>query len=170
MIKHNNPYFSVNLLSSYYSLLFHQEQAIVLTTVENNFFLFVKAKRHLLKDSTIEFPSGSIKNNESIRKGATREIFEETGIKINSSKRLKKGTALSVVPSRFSQKLNVFYLDIKMDEFINKKKHDNEIDEVFLSTFEETKQLIINGDIYVMGTLSLILKYFISKEKINVSK
>ena len=169
MIAYQNPYFSVKLLENYYSIDFNNEQAIIMTTVEHKNFLFVKVKRNLLDASTIEFPSGSINSNESIIDGALREFREETGIIIKDKTRLTTCTPLSVMPSRFSQKLNVFSLNVSRNEFLNRKDHDNEIDDVFVLPFKETLKLINNEEIYVMGTLSLILKYFTTKEIIDAS-
>lgn len=159
MLVHKNPYFLVNCIKGYYSIEFLLKQVIILPIVDNEFFLFVKAKRHLLDHSTIEFPSGSVNYNETIKNGALRELSEETGIEIRSKKRLVKKKSLSIMPSRISEKINIFEINLSMEEFNSRNKHDDEIDGVFIETFSNAKKLVNSGEIIVMGTISLIFSY-----------
>ena len=104
-------------------------------------------KRYLLNDSKIGFPSGSINKIETIEYGALRELFEETSIKVESTNRLIKYPSLSNMPSRFSQKLNVFQINLTTDEYNNRQSNDDEIDEIFIETFSNVIKLVETGEI-----------------------
>ena len=53
---------------------------------------------------TLEFPAGGFnKNSEKPKIAAIRELFEETGINISQTKRLKQLKRMSVNPQRHSK-------------------------------------------------------------------
>ena len=70
-----------------------------------------------------------------------------------------KYPSLSSIPSRLSQKLNVFQINLTMDEYNKRQRHDDEIDEIFIETFSNAIKLVETGEIYVTGTISLMFSY-----------
>ena len=116
MIVHQNPYFSVNFIDNYYSLSFSNEQVVILPVI-NDRILFIKAIRPVFEDSVIELPSGAVDKGESIKKAALRELSEETGININNIDRLIKMPSINTIPSRTNNFLNIFMINISMNEY-----------------------------------------------------
>ena len=84
---------------------------------------------------SIEIPAGDLERGESPQEGALRELHEETGIKI-SADRLKQQN-LFALTSRDPCLAYIYEAEIRMDEFLARAQHDEEISQVGLFDFEE---------------------------------
>ena len=164
MIVHENPYFSVNFIDDYYSLSFSSEQVVILPVI-NNSILFIKAIRPAFEDSVIELPSGAVDKGESIRKAALRELREETGININNIDRLIKMPSINTIPSRTNNFLNIFMINISMEEFRNRSKHDSEVSEILLMSFKEIIDSINQGLFFTAPFIAICLTYIVNAKQ-----
>ncbi len=93
------------------------------------------------KNSKIwSFPKGTMNDDESEEECAIREVYEETGILINSLEGLKK--------CKFAGKNNYFIYYVKDEsEFTFDIKDGIEVDKVEWKTIAELKNLDCNSDI-----------------------
>ena len=103
-------------------------------TIENYKFLVVKGVSGIWS-----FPKGRCLPNELDEDCAMRELYEETGIKLNSLKNNK----------RFKIGTNVYYkYECSENQFTDFTIHDtNEVEEVAWKSIHELRQLVCNKDI-----------------------
>ena len=153
-----------NLLekNTYFAIEYKTPQIIILPIVDNNNILMVKAKRPVLGSSTWELPAGASEEGESMREGASRELLEETGIKIMQLGRFRELPTLIVSPNRMPMFPHVFQVDVSMAEYQTRLDHDEEIEKISLFSFPEIKNMIILGDIFISLPISIISRYLFS--------
>ena len=159
MIVHKNPYFSVSLKNDYYSISFPTDQVIVLPVIDNSHILFIKAIRPVFAEPVIELPAGMVDEGETLKAAALRELGEETGIILSDQKRLKPLCSLNTIPSRTTQMLNIYQIDITIDEYETRIDHDNEVAGTLLLTYDKVIQKIQSGEIFVATTIAVCLKH-----------
>jgi len=164
MIVHQNPYFSVNFIDDYYSLSFSNEQVVILPVI-NDSILFIKAIRPVFEDSVIELPSGAVDKGESIKKAALRELSEETGININNIDRLIKMPSINTIPSRTNNFLNIFMINISMNEYKNRSQHDSEVSDILLMSFKEIIDSINMGSFFTAPFIAICLTYIFNTKQ-----
>ena len=155
---HQNTYFSVHLKNDYYSIKFPTQQVVILPLVNRSHILFIKAIRPVFEKPVIELPAGAVDEGETLEKAALRELGEETGVNIDDSRRLKRLKSLNTIPSRTEQMLNIFMIDVTMEEYIKRKAHDNEVAGTLLLTNKQVVQKIQSGDIFVATTVAVCLR------------
>lgn len=168
MELHKNKYFSVFNRNGYYTIEFAEPNVIVLPIIDDSQLLMVKAKRPVLSDITFEFPAGDAIGNESIEEAALRELYEETGIKIDNTKRLVRLPSLNTIPSRTPQLLNIFQIDLSTSEYLGRTSHDDEVEEIVLLSFSETIEKILSGEIYVATPIAILFTYLIKQKLIDL--
>ena len=164
MIVHQNPYFSVNFNDDYYSLSFSNEQVVILPVI-NDRILFMKAIRPVFEDPVIELPSGAVDKGESVEKAALRELSEETGININNIDRLIKMPSINTIPSRTNNFLNIFMINIGMNEYKNRLQHDSEVSDILLMSFKEVIDSINRGLFFTAPFIAICLTYIFNTKQ-----
>lgn len=132
---------------------------MILALREDGKILLIRQYRPSIESYTLELPAGQIDKNESPRKAAVRELYEETGYVC------KKINFLSVgMPwiDRAKSKLYLFYGQgaVKSKGF----KPEENIRVVPVST-EEFKRLAINGD---LQQLQCFAPVFLAKWKFGL--
>ena len=170
MIVHKNPYFTINLTNDYYSISFPTEQVIILPVVEKSNILFIKAIRPVFNQPVIELPAGTVDEGETLEAAALREFREETGINIVDKSRLKQLLPFNTTPSRTAQMLNIYQVNITMDEYEARTAHDDEVAGTLLLTKNQVIQKIQIGEIFVATAIAVCLQHIISDYMdINIS-
>jgi 8-oxo-dGTP pyrophosphatase MutT (NUDIX family) len=158
-VLHENPWFTVRQRGAYYTAEYLMPQVIVLPVVENHAFVMVRVKRPVLDDITLELPAGGAEVGEAPEVSATRELAEETGIKIHDPSRMKPMPPIAISPNRMPNLVYVFRVDLTGNEFEQRKPHDNEIESVELVPMSEAIELMTTGGIYVAGIIAIISMY-----------
>ena len=153
-----NPWFSIFNRGGYYTFEPQETSVSVIPVVDNNNILLVKARRELISAISLELPSGGMNPGESANEAASREFSEETGILIRDLSRFKQQIPFSVISSRCPKLDYVFEIELTMDEFNNRKEHDDEVEGVSLLSFDELLTLIKDGIMYAALPVALILK------------
>lgn len=165
MIVHKNPYFSIHYKEDYYSLQFPTEQVIVLPIVDESNILFIKAIRPVFDGPVIELPAGTVEPKETNDVAALRELGEETGIRITDLSRLIALPSLNTIPSRTSQMLSIYQIDITKEEYENRGTHDDEIAGTLLLSKEQAVSKIINGEIFVSTIAAICSRHILMTNK-----
>ncbi len=161
-ILHENPWFKVRSRNGYFTVEYNCPQVIILPTVENHSIVMVRVNRPVISDSTLELPAGGVKDGEQPIDAAIRELNEETGIAVKDKKRFRTIPSIAGSPNRNPELLNVFQVELSSNEVNNRKDHDQEIDEVEILNFDEVRERIVNGTIYVAVPIAVISRYFLS--------
>lgn len=160
---YENEWFKIRNRDNYYSLEYCFPQVVILPLV-NNRILMVKVKRPLIDDEPLELPAGGCCSNETPKKTARRELKEETGIWINCLSRFKALTPISEIPGRSPELLLSFTVRITPKEFENRGDKESEIVEIKLMSYDEIKQAIISGELYLSSTMAIISRHLFGLE------
>jgi len=160
---HENKWFSLMNRGGYYTLEHHQPQVVILPVVDNHFIVMVRVKRPVIADNALELPAGGAKENEEPLDAAAREFHEETGIKIEQLNRFRLLSSIAISPNRYPVLPWIYRIDISKKEFDKRKPHDDEVVSVECFTFEEVKEKIIQGEVYVSLPLAIVSRFLFSQ-------
>ena len=83
-------------------------------------FLAVLQRRVIDGNYSIEFPAGDIEDNKTPQLSAQKELFEETGINVNTNRLHLLESNTPVSESNVSEKINWFYCKLNNTELKNK--------------------------------------------------
>tara|TARA_A100001015_G_C14835990_1_gene650523 strand:+ start:40 stop:648 length:609 start_codon:yes stop_codon:yes gene_type:complete len=83
-------------------------------------FLAVLQRRVIDGNYSIEFPAGDIEDNKTPQLSAQKELFEETGINVNTNRLHLLESNTPVSESNVSEKINWFYCKLNNAELKNK--------------------------------------------------
>ena len=83
-------------------------------------FLAVLQRRVIDGTYSIEFPAGDIEDDKTPQLSAQKELFEETGINLNTNRLHLLESNTPVSESNVSEKINWFYCKLNNDELKNK--------------------------------------------------
>lgn len=158
--EYENDWFCVKNRGGYFTFEPKGEQIAVLVLVKQQ-VLLVKVKRPVINDCTWELPAGGCEKNESAKAGAVRELFEETGILVNSE-RLISLDSMSICPNRYVKAPILYSVTITEQEWLERRSHDKEIVEVCLFSFIKIKQMLLNNDIYVALPALILAKLLLT--------
>ena len=161
---HKNPWFIVRNRGGYFTTEYRQPQVVILPVVDKQAIVMVRVKRPVINDITLELPAGGAKENESPLEAAARELGEETGVGILDLGRFKELPPIAGSPNRNPNLMHIFQIQLMKREFENRRDHDDEIADVKLFDFDEIKELLIRGEIYVAIPVAVISKYLIECE------
>ena len=109
--------------------------------------LLVRQNRISLGGTSLEFPAGGIEPQESSENAAKREIFEETGIKIDSKKLLLLETDFLVCESAFTESVSWYSYELSEKEAHKSSATrslygvDQEILQTYLISYEQAKKI-----------------------------
>ena len=151
--------------------------------------MLVEAKRPVLDDMhSLEIPTGGLEKGESPQGGALRESYKETGIKI-SANRLKQQNPLALSP-RDPCLAYIYEAELRMDEFLGRAQHDDEISQVrlfnldeFLARaqhddeisqvrllyFDKVQRLLVSGEIYLAGVVGLLSRFLLKNLSVRAN-
>ncbi len=79
--------------------------AVAIIAIKNGKIILVKQFRRSVGEILFEIPAGKIQTDETPKQAAIREMYEETGFRINS---LKKVGEYITTPGFSNQKLTIF--------------------------------------------------------------
>lgn len=116
--------------------------AVAIIAVRDEKIILIKQYRKSVDEILIEIPAGKIKENETPKMAAIREMFEETGYRINSLKLI--GTYITT-PGFSNQKLTIFYTeDFDKVDYKSEYGGEDELIEVFELSIKQFLKLIDN--------------------------
>lgn len=142
---------------------YHQPQVVILPVVDNHSIVMARVKRPVISDSALELPAGGAKENEAPLEAAAREFKEETGIKIEELDRFQLLPSIAISPNRYPVLPWIYQIDLSKQEFDKRDPHDDEVVSVECFTFEEVKEKIIQGEIYVSLPLAIVSRFLFSE-------
>ena len=169
-IVYKNKWISVKKKNNFYTVDENLNHVTIIPVIDNNKLVLVKQFRPAIRKYTLEFPGGRIEKNELSKKGAIRELFEETGILIKDSKKLIKLSTISVDPSRNTKFPEIYYYNVPKKEFPKKNNEKNkEIDKVKIVGFKSFLTLCNKRKIISSYMICLFFLYLLKKKiKVNV--
>jgi 8-oxo-dGTP pyrophosphatase MutT (NUDIX family) len=159
---HRNPWFEVRNRGGYYTAEYRQPQVIVLPVIEDNAVVMVRVKRPVIADVTLELPAGGFRRDERPRQAAARELYEETGIHIDSH-RLMPLIPLSNSPNRNPCLIHIFQLELTKEEYDQRDGHDHEIDDVAMFDLDDIRKMILGGQIFVGVPLAILGRFLLER-------
>ena len=142
---------------------FTNDSVMTLAVTKERKIFMVRQYRYFAEDETIEFPSGLIKDNETIEDAAKREFEEETGFKCNSL--VKLGSFYESF-GQMKRKAHIFFARdlIKSNQNLDSGEDGYEDIEVELVDFNDAVKLAIENKIIETASALAIL---LLKEKID---
>lgn len=158
---HENPWFFVRNRGGYYTIEYKTPQIAILPIVEDHSIVMIRAKRPVIGDNTLELPAGDAGEAETPVIAAARELAEETGINIWELERFQLLPPISILPNRSPVFSYIYQICITQQEFDMRKMHDEEILSVESIFFDDVKQMIVDGEIYVSFPISIISRFFL---------
>ncbi len=154
---------SVNHIKSYGGKPFYRfvmpSGVMILALREDGKILLIKQYRLSVESNTLELPCGQIDKNESPRKAAIRELYEETGYVCKKVNFLGVGNPWM---DRAKSKLYLFYGQGAVRKKGFKPKENIQVVPV---SAEEFKFLAINGDLQQLQCFATI---FLAKWKFGL--
>ena len=154
----------------YYTLEYHRPQVVILPVVDNWAIVMVRVKRPVIADNVLELPAGAADQDESPIKAAIREFREETGVKIDWLDRFQMLPSIAISPNRYPVLPWIYQIDISKQEFDKREPHDDEVVSVECFTFEEVKEKIIQGEIYISLPLAIVSRFLFSQTETTVGR
>ena len=164
-IVYKNKWIFVKKKNNFYTVDENLNHVTIIPVIDKNKLVLVRQYRPAIKKYTLEFPGGGIEKNESSKKGAIRELFEETGILIKNSKNLIKLSTISVDPSRNTKFPEIYYYNVPKKDFPKKNNEKNkEIDKVKVVGFKSFLELCKKRKIISSYMISLFFLYLLNKK------
>jgi 8-oxo-dGTP pyrophosphatase MutT (NUDIX family) len=161
------PYFSVLNRGGYFTVEPTSIPVVILPIVNQDSIVFVRAKRPVISDFSLELPSGGLMSDENPRYGALRELFEETGVKVDDADRLQVLPPKANSPNRNPYLIYCFGIDLSEAEWNQRLPHDEEIYSVERLLIPEIIRMIRDGEIYVALHVALASSYILTNFKIT---
>lgn len=154
----STPWFTVRLRGGYYTIEPPQAFVLILPVVRGQGVVMVRVRRPLQRDCPLETPGGGMINGETAVEAARRELREETGIDVADLSRFSVLPPVCEDPSRFVRLAHVLRVDLEPEEFAGRAAHDHEIEEVQLMPFDDVRSACVDGRIYIIGTLAVLMR------------
>ncbi len=134
----------------YYSITCSDAVLVLARTVERQWIL-VKQFRPAMRESTLEFPAGSIDQHETPHEAAARELFEETGFRCPTLQSMGIG---QIMASRHPARGHAFF-----GEQAYREGDFQSLDhtEVVLATTAELRDLVQEGQFQQLAGLALLV-------------
>ncbi|MBI3795064.1 MAG: NUDIX hydrolase [Nitrospinae bacterium] len=163
-LVHENPWFRVCNRGGYFTTEPVQRGLAVLPVVEGRGIVLIRSRRPVVNDTPLEIPAGGIGDDEEPRAGASRELAEETGVRIGDLSRFEMLPPLSHSTNRNPMLFYVYKVVITAGEFENRGPHDHEVESVHLYSFDEIRKMIRSGEMYVAVPIAIILRFLDNPE------
>lgn len=165
IIEYQNQWFKVLNRGGCYTVEKKALDVMVLPVVDETNVVLIRPYRPVIADTPFELPAGSLAEGETPRQGAQRELYEETGIKLDSAGRLQHLPPLSTSPNRNPLLLSIFQVDLSIAEFRSRVEPDSEIAKVELLPLQEVMTLLLEGKIYVSSAVAVLARFLLSKDQ-----
>lgn len=179
---HENNFFSVHIDSvtdfagntyNYHYIKEHDGVVIIpIMQVENGFsFVMVSQYRHPTSSFQIEFPKGSIDSGEGFKDAASRELFEETGMKTDGVKYLH-----TLLPSTglIDAKTHIFLANVSGEpnkENLEEFEKGSQLEPMIISSDDLMKKVVSNevSDSTTLAALAvLMMQSKLSKQYLSI--
>ena len=140
-----------------------KDSVMVIGITKDGKLIVIKQYRYLVGSEVIEFPSGGIHDNESIKKAAKREFEEESGFKCGS---LVKLGSFYETYGQLNRKIHIFFSNniTRSKQNLDNGERGFEDIKVEFVDFEEAVKLASENKILAMGSSLAVL---LLKEKIE---
>ena len=162
-VVHRNDYFEVKNRGGYFTLETDSHDVVIVPIVEGREVVMLRPYRPVLGDAPLEFPGGGAHFDEMPVATAARELQEETGLKIEDLQRFKPRTPFCLSPNRMPRLHHVFEISISEQEADSMVADRSEIFSVERYSFEEARDLIANGTIYVAAVAGILASLLLSR-------
>ena len=131
----------------------------------NDRFLILKYFNHIHNKWIYTFPGGFVDKNESTRKAAKRELYEETGILVNQKNLISLGI-ITPIPPLINSKIHFF--SVKVNFFTKTKTDSKEHDKIKSILLKKTELIKIFKENTNVDSLavSCLFRYILKYEKI----
>ena len=158
---HENPWFSLRNRGGYFTIEYHLPQVAILPVVNGDSIVMVRVKRPVINDMTLELPAGGVEKGEAPVQAASRELMEETGIKIADLSRFLPMPPIAISTTRVPNLAYVFRVDVSEKEFADKHHHDDEIHTVERFSLGDLPSMMKSGKIYASPSLAILGIYLV---------
>jgi ADP-ribose pyrophosphatase len=144
-------------LNNFYQI-YLPEYAVIVAQTQDGFIIMEHQYKHAVGKTTINLPAGYLNLNESPLEGAQRELLEETGFKARNWHYLG---SYRVDGNRGCGRMNAF---VATGAYPIQEPDNEETEEleVILKKPEEALQLLVNGEIVIMGSALALSLAFLS--------
>jgi 8-oxo-dGTP pyrophosphatase MutT (NUDIX family) len=159
---HRNPWFTVMNRGGYYTVEYHELQVMILPIVEHSQVVMVRVHRPVLRDATLELPSGGCGITEEPLAAAARELAEETGVHVNDLARFAPMHPITVLPRIPVRPLN-YAIHLSQAEYDQRTSADHEIAEVVSLSFAEFERHVARGQICVGQSIAVVCQYLFAQ-------
>jgi len=145
------------------------DSAMLVGMTKDKKLVMIKQYRYLVNDDVIEFPSGSLHQDESPEAAAAREFEEESG---HTCKNLIKLGSFYETYGQLNRQIHIFFSKdiIKTNQKLDSGEKGHEEIEVKLIDFNAALNLALNKKILAMGSAlaMLLLNEKVSKKEISL--
>ncbi len=132
---------------------------------EEEKLVLIKQFRVPLNDYIYELPAGLIDNCEEVNIAATRELKEETGLKVEEIIESKIGERLYLSPGMTDESVTLIYCTCSGEVSKDYLEDDEDIETILVSP-EEAKKLIESKENFDIKCYIMLQKFILLKENI----
>ncbi|MBI4129842.1 NUDIX hydrolase [Candidatus Roizmanbacteria bacterium] len=145
------------------------DSAMVVGMTKDKKLVMIRQYRYLVGDTVLEFPSGSINNNEKPEDGARRELTEETGYICG---RLYSLGSFYETYGQLNRKIHLYFSSdlTKTKQHLDRGTRGFEEIKIELVSYDKAIDLAVNNKIVALGSslAVLLLKAKIDNKEISL--
>lgn len=163
-VAYANAYFSIKDRGGYFTLEHEVHDVVVIPVIEDREVVMLRPYRPVLGDAPLEFPGGGGLAGETPEETAARELREEAGLAIGDLARFRRRAPFCLSPNRMPRLHHVFEVAISEEEAMRLAPGQEEIYAVERFSFEQAKELIASGTIYVAAVAGVLAGLILQRE------
>lgn len=129
---------------------------LIVAMTKNNEVVLVKQYKHASNEVMVEVPAGYVDKENNPESAAKRELEEETGF---TSKKFTHIATLTNNPTKVISNIYI-YLAKDVEKTTSIKLDETEDIEVIVKPYKEVVKMILNGEIWVTGSISALFLIF----------
>ena len=133
---------SGKIIEKYHQLDYPKDAVSAMIFNSRSEILFIKSLRYTTQKIEWEIPAGGVENGENILTAAEREVFEETGLKVDE---LKLCHTYNPANGMSNQKVHIVFGRVKDDKQL--EFDTDEVHEVVWLSQDKARQLIAKNEI-----------------------